>query len=95
MVNVSIQQALKYVADHPDFDPDDTLITPVWELVGRVLYQMANSPDPKKRGSMSRATRAQKMILNRMVGVRRSGTHPVARSEEEIQFIDLTMGELP
>jgi hypothetical protein len=64
----------------------------VYELVCQALFQVANSPDSNVRGSFAKANRAQKLILNRMVGRRRPGTHPAQTRSEEIEFVDLTAG---
>ncbi len=93
MRTVSIQQALERVAKNPELATDVLLDVPAHELICRALFEIANSPDAKVRGSMARATRAQKMILNRMVGTRRSGTHPATRRDMQIEFVDLTGGE--
>jgi hypothetical protein len=87
-----IADALQYVADHPVRSTDAPIDAPAYELVSRALFQVANSPDASVRGSFARANRAQKMILNRMVGRRRPGTHPAQTQSEEIEFIDLTVG---
>ena len=89
----TVRQALQYVADHPELTtaPIDT---PMWELIARILFELANNPDPKVRGSMARATRAQKMIADRLVGTRRRGTHPSQLRRQEVLFRDLTRGEL-
>lgn len=92
MANVTIPQALQYVADHPVPATDAPIEMPVWELVSRALFQIANSPDAKVAGSMTRATAAQKIIFNRLVGLRRPGSHPAARKAEGIDFVDLTAG---
>lgn len=86
-----VREALQYVADHPDLRtaPIDT---PVWELVSRILFEIANTPDAKVRGSMARATRAQKMISDRLVGTRRPGTHPAQAKKQQVSFVDLTVG---
>ena len=94
MAVVSIQQALQFVADHPEPDTDVVVDQPVHELVARALYRIANSPDARQRGSMARATRAMKLITNRLTGTRRPGTHPVARKSGGIEFHDLTAGAL-
>lgn len=94
MAKTTIAQALKYVADHPEQETDVTLDMYTWELVARVLFDIANTPNAKVRGSMARATKAQRIIFNRLVGTRRAGTHPAARSTEELEFADLTMGVL-
>jgi hypothetical protein len=88
----SIADALQYVADHPARSTDAPIDAPVYELVGRALFQVANSPDSNVRGSFAKANRAQKLILNRMVGRRRPGTHPAQTQSEEIEFVDLTAG---
>ena len=92
---VTVQKALRLVASHPDPETDVVLDLRVHELVCRALFEIANSPDVKVRGSMSRATRAQRLIMNRMVGVRRKGTHPAARKTAALKFVDLTQAELP
>ena len=91
---ITIQQALQNVADHQQPETDVALDQPVHELVARALFSIANNPDAKVRGSMARATRAQKLIMNRLVGTRRPGTHPVARKGTEVEFVDLTQGVL-
>lgn len=91
---VSIHAALQQVADNPDFTTDDLLEVKVHELVARTLFEIANSPNPKVRGSMRQATRAQKMIMDRLVGIRRPGSHPAAQDGISLEFIDLTQGAL-
>jgi hypothetical protein len=88
----SIAVALQYVADHAVRSTDEPIVAPVYELVSRALFHVANSPDASVRGSFAKANRAQKLILNRMVGRRRPGTHPAQTQSEEIEFIDLTVG---
>lgn len=89
----TVREALQFVADHPELRtaPIDT---PVWELVPRILFDIANNPDAKVRGSMARATRAQKMIADRLVGRRRPGTHPAVAQRNEVTFRDLTEGAI-
>ena len=86
----TIQEALQYVADHPQQSTDVTLDAPVWELASRRLFHITNNPDSRVRGSMGRAVRAQKILLDRMVGRRRAGTHPAQSTTEGITFLDLT-----
>ena len=88
----SIAEALQYVAANPARSTDAPIDAPVYELVARALFQVANSPDQGVRGSLAKANRAQKLIFNRMVGRRRPGTHPAQVQSEEIEFIDLTAG---
>ena len=94
MVNVTIKQALEAVAEHPELSTDVVLDVKVHELVARTLYEIANSPDSKVRGSLPRASRAQRLILNRLVGLRRPGSLPAARSVGGLDFVDLTQGVL-
>ena len=91
---VSIREALQQVADSPLPATDDTLEVKVHELVARTLFDIANNPDSKVRGSLGRASRAQRIILNRHDGLRRPGTHPAAREAEGLDFVDLTAGVL-
>jgi len=94
MKNVTIRQALQHVADFPQPLDDEVLQMPVYELVARSLFDIANRPDASVRGSMTRANKARKMILDRMVGKRRPGSHPATNEVEQIDFVDLTGGEL-
>lgn len=89
MKSKSIKQALEHAANNPDAVLD--LDAPVYVHVAHALFDIANRPDPKVRGSMARATRAQKLILDRMVGLRRSGTHPAVAKDDTIEFLDLTV----
>ena len=93
--NKSVQEALQWVADHPPTALDPDVDTPAWELVGQTLFHIANTPNPRVRGSMGRATTAQKMIADRLTGRRRPGTHPAQVEVEEIDFADLTKGVIP
>ena len=94
MSNVSIRQALQQVADYPRPLDDDHLNMKVHELVCRTLFDIANRPDAAERGSMARANKARKMILDRLVGKRRAGSHPATRTVVAVDFLDLTGGEL-
>ena len=91
MVNKTIREALQYVSTHPvpTVDPIDM---PVWEHISRALFEHANNPNPKIRGALTRATRAQQMILDRMVGTRRAGSKPLSAKHAEVAFVDLTAG---
>ena len=89
---MSIPEALQYVADHPDDVIAEPLEAPVWKLVSQTLFIIANSPSRTKRGSLLRATRAQKIIFNRLVGTRRPGSHPARRDKTGVEFRDLTAG---
>lgn len=91
---VTVRQALQNVADHPTMQTDEIIQIPVHELVCRNLFEIANKPDERVRGSMARANKARKLILERLVGKRRSGSHPATRTEVQLDFIDLTGGEL-
>lgn len=94
MKDVSVQAALQHVADHPDLDTDELIQVPVWELVARTLYDIANNPDSSVRGQNARANKARKIILDRHVGKRAPGTAPAARSTERLEMVDLTKGAL-
>lgn len=94
MKPVTIRAALQRVADNPTMLNDDLIQAPVHELVSRTLFEIANKPDAGERGSMTRANKARKMILDRLVGKRRPGSHPATRNQVEINFVDLTGGEL-
>ncbi len=89
MKHKSIREALEYVAAHP-VSTSDPIDTPVYELVAQSLFDIANKPNRKVRGSMARANRARKIIFDRLVGRRRTGTHPAQVQGDEIDFVDLT-----
>lgn len=91
---VTIAQALQRVADHPEPATDNWLELPVHELVCRRLFDIANNPDVQVAGSMTASLKAQKIILNRLVGTRRPGTHPVSSEKASVEFMDLTAGVL-
>ena len=91
---VTIHQALQNVADNPQLKTDELIQVPVHELVCRNLFEIANRPDANQRGSMARANKARKMIMDRLVGKRRPGSHPATRTPTKINFVDLTGGEL-
>lgn len=93
MKHKEIYDALMFVAENP-VSTAAPIEMPVWELVGRKLFEIANSPDSRVRGSMVRATKAQRILLDRMVGRRRPGTHPAQLRGDEIDFVDLTAGVL-
>lgn len=90
MKNVTVQQALQHVADNPELPTDELIQVPVWELVSHALYEVANTPDSNVRGALSRANKARKIILDRVVGKRVPGTAPAARSNDEVEMVDLT-----
>lgn len=92
MQHTTIKQALDRVAKNPVMLTDEIIALPVHELVARTLFEIANSPNAQVRGSLARATKAQRIILDRTVGTRRPGTHPAARKTDEIEFVDLTEG---
>lgn len=91
---VSVRAAMAKASKQPIGLPDNLLIAPVHELVCRSLFMIANDPNPRRKGAMRRASTAQKMVLDRLVGRRRAGTSPVRKSRETLQFVDLTKGAL-
>jgi hypothetical protein len=80
--SVTIRQALQRVADYPV------------PLDDEVINMAVNRPDAAVRGSMTRANKARKMILDRMDGRRRPGVKPKSKSGDELEFLDLTGGEI-
>lgn len=92
-MGVTIQQALTRVSEKWESARDmDIIGTPVYELIGFTLFDIANSGDARVRGSIRRSTRAQKIIMNRMVGLRRPGSRPITRENDGLEFVDLTVG---
>jgi hypothetical protein len=94
MKTMSVRQALQQVADYPVPLDDVVIDKPVYELVARTLFDIANHPDAAVRGSMTRANKARRMILDRLVGRRRAGSHPATRTPINIEFVDLAGSEL-
>lgn len=90
MKNVTIREALQRVADNPVMMTDELIQVPAHELVCRSLFEIANRPDATVRGSMARANKARKLLLDRLVGKRVAGSHPATRNPVEITIIDLT-----
>jgi hypothetical protein len=90
----SVRQALQYVENEPEWPDTPRLDMPVWEIVARNLFDHANNPD-KSRTSMNRAVRAQKIILDRLTGTRRTGTNPAVRNAQQVHLADLTAGIEP
>jgi hypothetical protein len=91
---VTIRQALQQVADYPEPLTDEVIQMPTHECVARALFDIANRPDASVRGSLARANKARKMILDRMAGKRRAGTRPVVKQHADLEFVDLTGGEI-
>lgn len=91
---VTIRQALQHVADNPVMDTDRLLDLPVHELVARTLFDIANGASRQDRGSHARANTARGMIFDRLVGKRSVGSHPATRKETNLEFVDLTQGEV-
>jgi hypothetical protein len=87
---VSIRHALQHVADNPTVNTDVMLELPAYELVCRTLFQIANGAELDDRSSQSRANVARKLIFDRLVGKRRTGTHPATRQAVSLEFTDLT-----
>lgn len=92
-MGVSVSEAL-HKATSGDRSGKAPINEPVYMLIADTLFRIANSPDPKKRGSIRKATQAQKMILDRMVGKRLPGSNPAARKAVEINFVDLTVASI-
>lgn len=94
-MKVTIRQALQNVANYPEMVDDAVIDRPVHELVARTLFDIANNPDASVRGSMGRANRARKLILDRLGGRRAAGTAPHMKVSQQLEFIDLTTAALP
>ena len=89
MKHKTIKQALESVVANPTMTTDP-IEAPIWQHVALTLFDIANKPDAKVRGSVARANRAQKIIFERLVGRRKAGTHPAQIKGDEIEFYDLT-----
>jgi len=90
----TVAGSLEYVAAHPQARREPELNDLTWELIGRKLYEIAMRPDPRVRGAMQRASKAQKIITLRTVGRRKPGSHPATGQTVELEFEDLTGGQI-
>lgn len=86
----TVRETLLHVAAYPDPVTDEVLVMHTGELIARTLFDIANKPDASVRGSMSRANKARKIILDRMDGKRRPGTGPQQKQEDVLTMRDLT-----
>ena len=89
---MTIREALTHVANNPTPSTDIMIDVRASELVARTLFDLANHPDQRVRGSATKANRAQNIIMNRMTGSRKVGTHSVTRRSAGVEFLDLTKG---
>ena len=91
--NRTVKQALEHYAANPVL-PEDVIDVPIHTLIARSLFAFANNPNPKVKGANARANRAQKILLERMVGRRNPGTSPASSAEEVLEFADLSAGAI-
>lgn len=90
----TVREALQHVADYPVPVDDDVITMHTGELIARTLYDIANKPDANVRGSLSRANKARRLILNYLAGRRRAGTAPHEKRTQRLQMTDLTGGAI-
>lgn len=90
----TVQEALQYVADYPRPVDDEVITMHTGELIARTLFDIANQPDANERGSLARATRARKIIFDRLAGRRRAGTAPHVKKVESLKMRNLTGEEI-
>jgi hypothetical protein len=91
----TVRESLQYVADYPQPVDDDVIMMHTGELIARTLFDIANKPDASVKGSLPRANKARKMIMDRLVGRRRAGTAPHQKTVVQLQMHDLTGGKKP
>ena len=90
----TVRQALQAVESSPDWPNDDVQARfdmPVWEMVARNLFDIANRPNPDSVAATNRALRAQKIIMNRLTGTRRMGTNPAVRNQRQVKILDMSL----
>jgi hypothetical protein len=90
----TVREALQYVADYPQPVDDEVITMHTGELIARTLYDIANKPDANVRGSLGRANRARRLIMNYLAGRRRAGTAPHTKKVDSLQMHDLTGGAI-
>lgn len=88
----TVREALQHVADYPQPVDDDVIMQHTGELIARTLFDIANKPDANVKGSLPRANKARKMIMDRLAGRRRAGTAPHQKTVVQLQMQDLTGG---
>lgn len=86
----TVREALQHVADYPQPVTDDVITMHTGELISRTLYDIANKPDASVRGSLARANKARRLIMNYLAGRRRAGTAPHQKQVVRLQMRDLT-----
>ena len=90
----TVREALQHVADYPQPVDDEVIRMHTGELIARTLYDIANKPDAQVRGSMARANKARRLIMNYLAGRRRVGTAPHVKQVVSLKMNDLTGGEI-
>lgn len=90
----TVREALQFVADYPQPIDDEVITMHTGELIARTLYDIANKPDASQRGSMTRANKARKLIMDRLAGRRRAGTQPHQKQVVRLRMNDLTGGAI-
>lgn len=90
----TVREALQHVADYPAPVDDEVITMHTGELIARTLYDIANKPDANVRGSMARANKARRLIMNHLTGRRLSGTAPYEKKVASLRMQDLTGGEI-
>ena len=90
----TVREALQHVADYPQPVDDEVITMHTGELIARTLYDIANKPDANVRGSMARANKARRLIMNYLAGRRRVGTAPHVKQTVSLRMNDLTGGEI-
>lgn len=90
----TVREALQHVADYPAPVDDEVIMMHTGELIARTLYDIANKPDANVRGSMARANKARRLIMNYLAGRRRAGTDPHHKPVVELHMNDLTGGRI-
>jgi hypothetical protein len=88
----TVREALQHVADYPQPVDDEVITMHTGELIARTLFDIANKPDANVKGSMARANKARKMIMDRLAGRRRAGTPPHEKDVVRLTMADLTGG---
>ena len=90
----TVREALQHVADYPQPVDDEVITMHTGELIARTLYDIANKPDANVPGSLTRANKARRLIMNYLAGRRRVGTSPHQKQVVTLQMNDLTGGAI-
>lgn len=88
----TVREAFNYVSKNPA-PARPPIEMPIWELVARHVFDTAYALGGNRSEQKATVT-AQKILLDRLVGKRRTGTHPAVAQERKVTLMDFTKREV-